>query len=276
MLRAGVLLLPITLHGLSIPWIDRQPWTPLARSVLVYGLGGALVCLYACNRRTRQTLHDLATGTRVLEAEGPAEVRERIWPPHLALAAAWILVVALATGPLTSLVGGGRRQERLHAVQRFAESVAPGLEVQIDAGPAAAVTREGGPGPIAFLHLRVLATVEPASYEALADRVAEAVLLLQSFPEIRAIDQLSVSVSFGYDVLLSRRYLTRSFSRTPEEWSQRLPRRSLTWDPGGRRGSGEERPRSRDHDDAPVEQAERYSEGSTTARPGRSPVRRRA
>ncbi|HZO07960.1 MAG TPA: RDD family protein, partial [Myxococcota bacterium] len=230
-LRAFVLLLPITLHGLSMPWIERHPWALLLQSVLVYGLGGALAYLYAFNRRTRQTLHDLATGTYVLEAEGPAEIYARIWRPHLAVAALWMLAVASTTGPLTSLVGGGRTQERLRAVQRFAESVAPGLEVEIETGAATVAAPDGGTSPTAFLHLRVRTSVEPASYDALADRIAEAVLLLQSFPEIRAIDQLSVSISFGYDILISRRYVTRSFTHTPEEWSQRLPRRSLTQAP---------------------------------------------
>ena len=83
-MRACVLLLPITFAGLSGPCVERAPWR-LLQSVVVFGLGGALAYLYAFNRRTRQTLHDLVTGTYVLEAGGPAEIDERIWRPHLAV-----------------------------------------------------------------------------------------------------------------------------------------------------------------------------------------------
>ena len=68
-LRTLVWLVPLMLNGWALP-IMSEPIIAGATSIIVFGVGGALCMTLVFNRRTRQGLHDMLSGTFVLHLSG--------------------------------------------------------------------------------------------------------------------------------------------------------------------------------------------------------------
>jgi len=101
-LRTLVWLVPVTLNGWAVP-ILSTPAVSAAASVVLFGIGGAVLVTMVFNQRSRQGLHDMLAGTYVLRVNRPpvAEL------PHAAklqwfLSGAMIILMLLLAG--TSLV----------------------------------------------------------------------------------------------------------------------------------------------------------------------------
>jgi len=218
--RAFVLLLPITLNGMYIPISEATPFTSAALTVCIFGLGGALVYLYLFNRRTRQSLHDLAARTFVVNAQDSGEIHERIWKPHLAFVFGWILVSGVVVRPLSELFVHSETYQGLLDLQRAAQSVAPEAQVAVQRGTRTAATLQDGLSSAAFVQVSVVTPVKPESYEELGDRIAAAIL--PAHPEIRDVASVTISISYGYDIMISRMHTTQTFSHSPQEWDERL------------------------------------------------------
>lgn len=96
MLRYAVLGVPFFLNNLPIDprWVMSSVFGALL-VLAVLGAGSAVVYLYVFNRRTRQSLHDLAVGSYVVRTapeEGVLQVRP-VWQGHYVVVA---LLAALA------------------------------------------------------------------------------------------------------------------------------------------------------------------------------------
>ena len=88
---------------LAAPWFLNRPPIHLSEvmgplgytmALLMSGLGGAILYMYIFNRRTRQSLHDLAAGTWVVRTwpKGPAP-GVSVWQTHLVAVGIWFLAV---------------------------------------------------------------------------------------------------------------------------------------------------------------------------------------
>jgi uncharacterized RDD family membrane protein YckC len=219
-IRAFILVLPITLNGITFASSDGGHLVSIALAVCIFGLGGALVYLYIFNGRTRQSLHDLAAGTFVVNAKADGPIHARIWQPHLAIAAVWILVVAVGLGPLSNLAGRSDTLQGLQEIQRVAQSVVPGAELTAQKGVSAVTSTKSGVSSAEFLQIRVHPRQRPSSHEEIANQIAAA--LLAECPEARAVDRLIISITFGYDIMISTMSTTQNFSHSPKEWAERL------------------------------------------------------
>jgi uncharacterized RDD family membrane protein YckC len=80
-LRATIFCVPYFLNG---AFIDAGAITSWLLVFLVFGVGLSIVYLLLFNRRTRQSLHDLAVGAYVVSNKGGGPVGDsgRIWPAH--------------------------------------------------------------------------------------------------------------------------------------------------------------------------------------------------
>jgi len=205
---------------MTVPISDATHLVSIALAVCILGLGGAIGYLYIFNRRSRQSLHDLAAGTFVVNAKGSGLVHARIWRLHLAIVAAWILIVAVGLGPLMDLAGQSETIQELQEIHQVAQSVAPRAALTAHKGVSAVATRRSGTSSADFLQIRVYPRERPISYEDIADQIAAA--LFAECPEAWAVDHLTISITFGYDIMISRMSFTQHFSLSPKEWAERL------------------------------------------------------
>jgi uncharacterized RDD family membrane protein YckC len=95
-LRCLLLAVPWFASGAPLPAaLAGSPWSAVGQQIVVYAWGGALVFLYLFNRATGQSLHDLATGSYVVDASGGGRVpaQRRMPRRQILLVAGWVALI---------------------------------------------------------------------------------------------------------------------------------------------------------------------------------------
>ena len=220
LLRGFVLLLPFTLNGTNVPGTDAGSPMLVVLGLCTLGVGGALVYLYFFNRRTRQSLHDFAARTFVVNTPSHGEIEAHVWKPHVAVVVVWFLAIGIGVRPLASRLVGVSAFEELTRLQRAAQAAAPDSQVAVQTGTQAFTSSRTGRSFTRFVRVHVAAPIRPASAEELADRIAAALLVHPS--DFDEVDQLAVSIDYGYDIMIANAHTTTNFIHSPREWSERL------------------------------------------------------
>jgi len=214
--RFAVLSLPYFLICAALP-LDVVTFAggfPLASLTL----GGllALAWLLAFNRRTRQSLHDLAVGAFVVRASAgmpraPGPVRA--WGGHLVIAC----VLGLLAGttsllhpsvlPLRALHDRLAMQPELRSVNVFASNVRR-YGVHSD-------SRQN-------YSLLVEATIAKPldDYVPLSTRLAG--MALAAWPDAKLQDLISVRLAHGFDIGIASSWDANTLSLTPDQWADRV------------------------------------------------------
>jgi uncharacterized RDD family membrane protein YckC len=119
--RAAILLPPTLFNGWAISLMGHWAFAAIA-TVLVFGVGGALLLTMIFNRSTRQGLHDLIVGSYVLKLKGQ---------PVVALPVAgglpWMMASVAVAGAAVLWMASGLLQQRfsteLEPLQRIQSSI---------------------------------------------------------------------------------------------------------------------------------------------------------
>jgi uncharacterized RDD family membrane protein YckC len=215
-LRYLVLGTPFFLNGAPIGTGGHTLlWAGLL-GVVVIGAGGAISYLCLFNRRTRQSLHDLAVGTYVTNTpgSGPLTVRP-IWRGHLAIIGVWCLAVIdlLSFTPLLAKLGP---LENLLAVQQRIQATGKVSLVAMFAGTNWSYNN-GSKNADSFVQAKATMRERPGDYDAAAREIAATILA--NYPGILRKDSLTVTVSYGYDIGIANAWVTRNFRHSPQEWA---------------------------------------------------------
>lgn len=207
LLRSLVFWSPTLAEGQALPAaLSALPWQMLL-SLLVYGVWLATVYLYLFNARTRQSLHDLATGTLVVR-EWPATgapPQASPWRGH------WIVLAAIACLALSVPVMLGRmlQQPQMQEVVRMVPAVLeePGV---LDASVGEYVFRMTGQPPSSTLratvHVRDKADIQAAFAERIHQRVRRAQ------PQRVARENVVVRLWWGFDLGIAHWSQSRDFA----------------------------------------------------------------
>jgi uncharacterized RDD family membrane protein YckC len=196
--------------------------------VLVYGLSAASIALFLFNRRARQALHDVVTGSYVVEADDLSLPVSARTPRAMAvIATLWIIIVACV------LAGVGRSTHPL-APDPLGEHLAtlPHLSsFEVDTGPVyprlfssfstftpfGSATWQLGSGQkqmglrVTFWYHGPDAGVAEAEHE-----VASAVLW--HYPELAAFSELQITCVRGWDLGIARWTASEIETHSVDEW----------------------------------------------------------
>lgn len=216
LVRYAILGTPFFLNGAAVP---LNLVSTLVVGLLSAGLGGAIVYLFVFNRRTRQSVHDLAVGTYVVRCGRGGMAARSVWRGHGIIAGIWCLVVLAGAGlgrlwlaRTGSFSGAMAVQQKLyHANGVYAAAVSTGRRW---------TWADGGRTPVTFVQSSIVLKTRPDDYEKAADGVATTVLAL--YPKIGQKDFLSVTVAYGYDLGIAHGRIAHTFRRSPEEWREML------------------------------------------------------
>jgi len=210
-LRYSILAAPIYLNQLMLPTSMLTGIGGVALNTLLFGLGGATMYLYVFNRRTRQATHDLAAGTFVVGAASNGPVEGKVWRTHLILAAVWVAFVAAG-----SVWAGTAAMSKLP----------PGLLRAVTAIEATGDTHSatvfigktwGDDGETDYVNVSSALKKNPGGRsEAISQELAT--LVLREFPEANDVDQVSVTISRGFDIGIASGWKRSSVSKSPQEW----------------------------------------------------------
>lgn len=220
LLRYLVIGVPIFFNGIRLPSDFSGSLSQVLAGFVIFGAGGAILYLLACNRRTRQSLHDLVAGTFVVgrQASGPLNA-PAVWKGHFAAIGFWLAAVAV----LLTVVA-----PRLARSVPFADLTALQQEIeQIDNVRAASVFTGksfGSPGRTSFLQINARVYAPCAEYLDLTERIAAAALA--NYPDADNLDQLSITLVYGYDIGIASHWQYRQVGHAPQDWRFKLERLS--------------------------------------------------
>ncbi len=218
LLRYSILAVPFFLNGVLIPPDVMMSPAGFIIGIIVAGFGGAVIYLYIFNRRTRQSLHDLAVGTFVTKTVPRGGVTGSIWRPHLAVTGIWIVgVIGLSIG-----TAGLRRKEfqMLIDVQQAVQASGKVHVADVKAGKIRSWGADGSRSETTCLHVIAYWKRRPKSEETPARSIAS--IVLDNYPEIADKDVLAVTVHYGYDIGIARAWRHETYSFSPGEWQRRL------------------------------------------------------
>ena len=216
--RALILLTPFFLNGLPIPLgVLRAPGIAAVFSVAIFGLGLSIVYLFVCNRRTRQSLHDLAVGSYVVPVGAETAAKPRIWPGHLAVVGLILLVVAALPFALQGLVQKGMLAEIMPAYEAVT------AQPEVTAAQVVAGTNyfwdKNGKRSTTSVSAGVSVNRPIADKEAEAAKIAG--LILQAYPAAVGNDAMRITIAQGFDIGIASGWVTQGFVHSPREWREK-------------------------------------------------------
>ena len=221
--RFAVFGVPYFLSGAVLPMTVRTVALGVPVAVLATGGLPALAYLLVFNRRTRQSLHDLAVGAFVVrvrrlaraarEAPGPA----RTWVVHLRVAAALVVLAGVfpfippRLSRLPSFAGLRLVEERLEAQ--------PELRT---VGVSVGATRGHGGGEADGRELLIAATIARPLDDNVPLSTRLAGIALASYPDAAMLDTIDVRLAHGYDIGIASSWTPQELALTPAQWADRV------------------------------------------------------
>jgi uncharacterized RDD family membrane protein YckC len=196
LLRYSILLVSLAFANAFLP--AYMAW-PLGMALV------ATVYLYLFNTRTRQTVHDLATGSFVVETLGTGALEgRRLWLGHWAILGALglgIIAVALLTRPMTEF----------EEVQRALLATGEFQEVGV-------MLQTHYPGRETDLQLTVKCRSKPTDYRKAAKEIVT--IAEGADPDASQQDFISVNFKEGFNVGFVFYSRTTRVSHTPQQWKE--------------------------------------------------------
>lgn len=210
--RYTVLGMPFFLNGLPLDLHSTGPWVIYPLSLIVFGLGLSIVYLYTFNRRTRQSLHDLAVGSYVVRIQ-PHEQRLPmlpVWKGH------WVVVGLLAFASLALPVAANHQaqDQALADLLPAHESLSAQPHVIRASIAKNSVSMNGGKKSeylVALLRLDSALTDDAV----LAKDAARA--MAKNYPAYTSANAVIVELAYGYDIGIATGWKSRRYAFKPEE-----------------------------------------------------------
>ena len=213
LVRYALLGTPFFLNGAMLPSNIQLSWLGYLIGMVVFGLGGAIVYLAVFNRRTRQSVHDLAVGTFVVCVAGESVPRKSVWHRHYAVLGVMGLaaVVAMMFVPkLTQLGPFPRLLELQQAIQNTGLVHTNSVMVGKNGSSSGGTQKE-----TSYLQVQLVMRERPKDNKTTAKEIGR--VILQTYPEVRARDAISISIVYGYDIGIASSWIRENFNTSPSD-----------------------------------------------------------
>jgi uncharacterized RDD family membrane protein YckC len=199
--------------------MDATSWPALILCVLIFAGSGAITYLYIFNRRTRQSLHDLAVGSYVVRTIPQGVVTAPpLWKGHL-----------IAVGVLVILPMGGAVASLALIHSTFLGNLLTIQTDLINTGKVNSVTvtegtnwssMNGKTNSVKILSVNAKMKDAPVDDEAAMREIAAVVL--KDYPDVEQDDLLSISVSSGFNIGIYWSSVSKGYRYSPEKWKSMI------------------------------------------------------
>lgn len=213
LLRAAIFCMAYFLSNLPAAFTSLNEWVASGLSMLLFGVTFCVFYLLLFNRRTRQSLHDLAVGAFVIRAtRGPLALpTARAWRGHAAIVAASLMGFGVAgvwmarPGASDNAFGGMLRVR--HVVMEI-----PGVT-----GATVMVSANlGDGGGFNLLNINAIVDTSTPDREALARHIAK--LALENYANAKQMKAVTVTLTSGFDIGIAQFWQSQNYTHTPQEW----------------------------------------------------------
>ena len=217
-LRATIFCVPYFLNGAFIDGGDIALWLMV---FLVFGVGLSIAYLLLFNRRTRQSLHDLAVGAYVVsdKAGTPLHESQPIWRGHFG-AVGLILAVALILPYFAQRLAKSVQLAGLVSVQRALLQDPDVRHATAFMGVSKFVGTNRGATTTYLLGSNIVLSRRVTDFDPLANRLAR--IILDHEPSAEKKDEIAISITYGYDIGIAKAWHSQRFAYSLEQWRNRL------------------------------------------------------
>ena len=195
--RYSILGVPFFLNESSFANnVDATFWIyPI--SLIIFGGLFSAAYLYIFNRATRQSLHDLATGTYVVNEASQQSALEAFWQPHFKVVAALFLGAALLPLVFSPVLSS----ERFDALLKSRDALASHpllVDVGVSSGTVTTASLDSETVTTSFLSARARVAKERVTDAELAEQLAQT--LADTYPNAKDFDLINIELIYGYDI----------------------------------------------------------------------------
>lgn len=220
-LRYTIIAIPFFLNGILLPPKILNSSIIYPVGFLVFGVGGAIIYLFLFNRRTRQSLHDLVTGTFVLKTISTQPPSVSIWLYHWGMVGIWFVVVIIFSVVMQGLVQKNLFSKLLK-VQNSIYSLGLFHTTMASTGKGWVVFN-GKKSETSYFNSMGILKEKPVNNELVVHQIAS--ITFKEYPEINDLDVLTVTVLYGFDIGIAKSWRQHVERYSPSEWKQILNRK---------------------------------------------------
>ncbi len=224
-LRFLVIAVPYFLNGL---WFDVDTAAPKPLEylldvfliVVVFGGLGAIAYLFVFNRRTRQSLHDIAVGSFVVRGP-PTIVPDSLSTPrlHLILVGCWLALVAPGFAVLALNNYQPRPPNELQAAIKTQLGI---RQVRLATVTRSLITMSGGGSVTSYLQIDAWPDERKDDHHALVPLIAS--IVLDRLPDLPSEQLLIVQVHRGFNLGIAAWASSYREARDVAAWREKLGR----------------------------------------------------
>jgi hypothetical protein len=190
---------------------------------LVFGVGLSIVYLLLFNRRTRQSLHDLAVGAYVVPTKvaGPIGDSGRISSVHVGVVGL-ILTATLVLPYLAQRLASAEPFVELLSVQQALQQEPGVRHATASVGVSKFVSSNKGATTTHTFSSRISLSRRVTDLDSLANRLAR--IIEDRDPAADKEDVIAISIVYGYDIGIASAWQGKNFTFLPEQWRERSSR----------------------------------------------------
>jgi uncharacterized RDD family membrane protein YckC len=214
-LRSLILLVPYFLNGATLP---EHGWVTYASHIsgfMVFSVGFCILYLYLSNRKTRQSLHDLAVSSYVVEKETHGIFKQSIWKGYLVIC---VITAITIEGLLNYGVSKLSKIEMFESLIDLRSEIQK-LEYVRNSGVSDRFNNFNG-NKSRQLAITLILRNKLSNDEKEFLEVAE--IVLEHFSEIDERDTLMISGVYGYDIGIASGNFSQVRFNTPDQWREKI------------------------------------------------------
>lgn len=212
--RYAVLAIPFFLNG--APFSDKLMFSFAVYILSLFIFGGlfSIIYLYLFNRVTRQSLHDIASGTYVVNVAIEKQPVDKIWKPHYVIVCLFLigsLVVPFFTSRLA-------KQEPFLDLFQSRTLLMENQVVQnatISYGKSTFSSTSSGPIETKYVSAQVYLSRDETLNEELAKSFA--ITIVENDPDALAKDKINITLIYGFDIVIASRSNSHGYRFNPTE-----------------------------------------------------------
>ena len=178
-------------------------------------MGGLSVHLYIFNRNTRQSIHDIAVKTLVIQNINGRQYTPGIWKGHVIVAILWPLIIVSF-----AIIG----VPYLSKIENFPEMLSLQQDLMkhpnIHVASVMSGNTYGSEHSTSWMAVTIVVTDTQMMKKEAADQVA--LSTFSHFPNVTSRDLLKVTITYGYDIGISRSWKNNHYAYPPAEWATNL------------------------------------------------------
>lgn len=213
-LRYSFLAVPFSLNGAQITNEVLLSYLMYPLSLIIFGGLLSITYLYIFNRVTRQSLHDIAVGTFVVNSDSPPEELPPVWKPHLVVVISLFIAATLVPAFTSDLV----QSEPFKGLLATQEAISENDSIKyagVTVGSSSFTSSDSGTTTTTFVKAQAFLYKNNVDDVAIANELAETII--RTYPEALNKNLIQVTLTYGYDIGIASKWNSHNHQFVPNE-----------------------------------------------------------